>query len=263
VNGSPERFGSLGRHARVLLYHRFSEGSADGPGCIDAAAFDRQLASLSFMRWRPLSLDDYIRCGASSHPNRRFLLTIDDGYLSVLEIGAPILSARNVPAVVFVPPGCLGCNPPWLDAPSERLLNEQEVHELKAMGFDFGVHGMDHCLLNGLTDAELRRQIWDSREALADIIGERPRVFAYPGGQYDDRVSAAVARSGYEVAFAVSRASPGRLGVPRLEITGSERTLLIHLKLKSWYPRLPSVLSRHPRLRQAAHRLGERGAATD
>jgi peptidoglycan/xylan/chitin deacetylase (PgdA/CDA1 family) len=242
----------------VLLYHRFSRGSGDGPGCIDAAAFDRQLASLSFMRWRPLSLNDYIRCGASSHPNRRFLLTIDDGYLSVLQIGAPILSARNVPAVVFVPPGCLGWNPPWLDAPSERLLNEQEVHELKAMGFDFGVHGMDHSLLNGLTDAELRRQTWDSRQALGDLIGESPRAFAYPGGQFDGRVMAAVERAGYDIAFSVSRASRSRFGVPRLEITGSERTALIHLKLSSWYPWLPGVLSRHPRLRRAVRPVGLR-----
>ena len=52
----------------------------------------------------PISLDDWRAAanGGPPLPARPVLITFDDGYRSVLTLGAPILAAHNLPAAVFV-----------------------------------------------------------------------------------------------------------------------------------------------------------------
>src|SRR5262249_15362391 len=51
----------------------------------------------------PISLDDWRAAinGKAPLPPRPVLVTFDDGYRSVLTIGAPILASYRIPAVVF------------------------------------------------------------------------------------------------------------------------------------------------------------------
>jgi peptidoglycan/xylan/chitin deacetylase (PgdA/CDA1 family) len=210
-----------------------------------------------------MTLDSYIHAVRSADASaHRFLVTIDDGYASVLTFAAPILQSHRVSAVVFVPPGCLGELPPWLSLPRERLLNPYEIGELKAMGFRFGVHGMDHALLPGLTDAELHTQTRESRQALADIVGELPRAFAYPGGAYDERSMRAVQRAGYDIAFAVSDGAPGCHALERLEVRAGKSLVRFHAEISPYYRPLARLANRHPRMRTIVRRF-KRPSASD
>ena len=71
----------------------------------------------------PITLDDWreAAAGRTPLPPRPVLITFDDGYRSVARIGAPILAAHQLPAVVFV------CSDPianrrllWFDAVAAR-----------------------------------------------------------------------------------------------------------------------------------------------
>ncbi len=86
----------------------------------------------------PISLDDWraAAAGRSRLPERPVLITFDDGYASVARIGAPILAAHRLPAVVFV------CSEPiasrrllWFDAVAARD-GEAAVEPWKSRGYD-------------------------------------------------------------------------------------------------------------------------------
>jgi peptidoglycan/xylan/chitin deacetylase (PgdA/CDA1 family) len=53
----------------------------------------------------------------------------------------------------------------------------------------------------GLSDAELARELTDSRAALEDALGEPVTGFAYPYGAWDARCAAAVKAAGYAYAL--------------------------------------------------------------
>ncbi len=86
----------------------------------------------------PITLDDWrpAAAGRAPLPPRPVLITFDDGYRSVARIGAPILAAHQLPAVVFV------CSDPilrrrllWFDAVAARD-GEAAVERWKARDYD-------------------------------------------------------------------------------------------------------------------------------
>ncbi len=198
-----------------LAYRSFRRGPAkDDPHHLSVLEdrFRSQLAILAHRNLRLVDLDEYLVALDNAGATRCCLLTIDDGYASVLEIAAPILVERKHPAVLFVSPALLGA-----DTTPERIVSPDELLELTRLGFEIGAHGFDHRELTGLSDEELRRQCADAREHLADVLGRRPRAFSYPHGTFDTRACRAVAAAGYEVAFAVNR-SGGRYALPRVGV---------------------------------------------
>ena len=99
---------------RVLAYHRIDDPENEpdlDPGLISAtpAEFDAQLAALE-RACHFVSLDDLLAAhrGERALPPRSVLLTFDDGYADFARNAWPILSARRLPAVLFVPTGFPG-----------------------------------------------------------------------------------------------------------------------------------------------------------
>jgi hypothetical protein len=68
-------------------------------------------------------------------------------------------------------------------APPDLMMNERHVARLAAAGMDVGCHTASHPILATVPDAVARGEIADSAQQIADIIGRRPRSFAYPNGQ--------------------------------------------------------------------------------
>jgi peptidoglycan/xylan/chitin deacetylase (PgdA/CDA1 family) len=187
--------------------------------------FERQLALLARRRLHAVDLDGFLATHRSGGARRSYLLTVDDGYTSVLEIAAPILANRRHPALLFVSPALLG-----KETTPERIVSADELLELRRSGFEVGAHGLDHRELTGLSDEELRRQCAGAREHLGDILGTLPRAFSYPHGAFDTRACRAVAAAGYEVGFAVDR-SAGIYALPRIGVYGRDSPAVFRVKL--------------------------------
>jgi peptidoglycan/xylan/chitin deacetylase (PgdA/CDA1 family) len=185
---------------------------------------------------------------------------MDDGYRSVLTEAAPRLRAAGIPAVAFVCPGRFGGASAWMDETSdEPLLTADEVARLPEFGFEVGVHSMDHTRLPGVTAEELRRQVAESRDALAEVMGEPARAFAYPEGLWDAAAVGAVRDAGYEAAFSVDEGSD-RFTITRTAVNTRDSQLTFLTKLVPGFAGLERLSKGHPGLRRAAARLaGQRG----
>lgn len=252
-------------HARVLTYHGFGpRTAAQDPHAlfVDTPALEAQLRVLA--RWtRPLDLDGYLAGldAGRSWPARSSLVTIDDAYRSTLEVAAPRLAAAGIPSVLFVSPARLGGTSAWMpDMPDEPLLSADALADLGQYGMEVGVHGLDHTVLPGLAQRKLARQVEESRDLLADLVGYRPRVFAYPEGRWDPPAARAVAAAGYAAAFAVERGAPGRYTITRRPVTRLDRLSTFLVKLLPGYERAWVALDRTSWVRSVIGRLaGQRG----
>ena len=195
---------------------------------------DAQIQHLTRRGRRPIDLSVYLSGAA---PSRSFLMTFDDGYLSVLEHAAPRLRDAGVPAVVFVPAGMIGST---TDVP-ERILDERELRTLiDDYGFEVGAHGFDHRPLVGLDDDELRRQTAGARERLLDVLGKAPRAFAYPHGAVDARARSAVRDAGYQAGFATHE-DAGAYARSRVAVYRRDSTTMFRLKVRLAGPNLRTV----------------------
>jgi peptidoglycan/xylan/chitin deacetylase (PgdA/CDA1 family) len=81
---------------------------------------------------------------------------------------------------------------------------------------ELGSHSLSHPDLRKLDDAELSRQLEESKAAVEQITGRPCRTLAYPFGLYDERVVAAAGAAGYELAFAWLPGPWRPLEAPRL-----------------------------------------------
>jgi peptidoglycan/xylan/chitin deacetylase (PgdA/CDA1 family) len=94
-------------------------------------------------------------------------------------------------------------------------LSEDEARALHDAGMELGSHTMTHRDVLWLSDADLRREFVESREAVESITGEPCRTIAYPSGRHDARVERAARRAGYEAAFACVPGPWDRFAAPR------------------------------------------------
>lgn len=98
-----------------------------------------------------------------------------------------------------------------------------QVAELSARGHEIGAHSLSHALLPQCDDAELARELEQSRAEIASWRGGSVDSFCYPDGSHDERVVAATARAGFRLACTtrapVAGAALDLLRIPRIDIT--------------------------------------------
>ena len=117
-------------------------------------------------------------------------LTFDDGNSSDYAIAAPELRRRGLSGSFFVLAGKLG---------REGYLSSVQVRELSAEGFEIGSHGLNHVVWTNASNAELAREINDSKAILEDITGRSVQSAAVPFGLYDRHVLRELSRHDYHM----------------------------------------------------------------
>lgn len=94
-----------------------------------------------------------------------------------------------------------------LDSAVQEFMSWADVRALAAKGFDIGSHTVTHPILSQLSQADLRRELQESRACIEAQTGLPCNALAYPNGRSRDiaaNVLAATADAGYELAFTVS-----------------------------------------------------------
>jgi peptidoglycan/xylan/chitin deacetylase (PgdA/CDA1 family) len=249
---------------RVWLYHAFGERSAEQDPhnlFVPLDAFRDQVRHLLTTGWRPLDLDGWLaHLDGRSVARKSFLLTVDDGYVSVLDAAA-VLRELSVPSVLFVLAERLSGRSDWMPRmPDEPLLAAEDLCLLADGGMEIGAHGGDHTLLRNLDDGQLQRHTDDAAAVLQQVLGSRPRAFAYPEGVHDRAAVAAVARAGFSTAFSVhgrnvDGGTDRRFAVRRFDVNSTDTPRSFRLKASPWWPAAATVAARTPRLRATAHRV--------
>ncbi|MEA2419735.1 MAG: hypothetical protein QOE60_1941 [Thermoleophilaceae bacterium] len=191
----------------VLCYHAVSERF---PAALSVTpeAFERQLHLLSRAGYRGATFEDAMR----SRSGRTVAITFDDAYLSVLELGKPLLDAAGFPATVYAPTDYLDTPErplswdgieQWHGGEHERELLPMSWDQLGGLaegGWEIGSHTRTHPHLTEVDDETLRAELEESRATLEQRLGRPCRTLAYPYGDYDERVVAAAAAAGYAAA---------------------------------------------------------------
>jgi peptidoglycan/xylan/chitin deacetylase (PgdA/CDA1 family) len=210
----------------VLCYHAISEHwPADF--AVTPAALERQLQHVVDRGYRGVTFTAAV---TSPDPGRVVAVTFDDAFRSVLELAVPILDRLGLPATMFAPTAYVGTEQPmawpgideWLDSPysSELLpLSWEELRELSDAGWEIGSHSHTHPRLTQLDDAELGRELRDSKQECERQLARPCTSIAYPFGDVEERVVSAAARNGYRVGAALEVRSVQPLAWPRLSVT--------------------------------------------
>jgi peptidoglycan/xylan/chitin deacetylase (PgdA/CDA1 family)/GT2 family glycosyltransferase len=185
----------------VLMFHSLSfptERSLRNH-YLSPGRFSRFIRWLKRAGYKDLMPEEWL---AGTAPTRSVMLTFDDGYDDFYSEAFPILKQMNLKATVFVVVERIGQSNVWDEANAYRkrnLLSLAQIRELHRHGIQFGSHSLTHPFLTQLSNADLRREVADSKRRLEDFLGSEVSCFAYPYGDVDARVCWAVAEAGYRI----------------------------------------------------------------
>lgn len=224
----------------VLCYHAVSRDWPIGLA-VTPDALERQVVLLLRRGYTPVTFWQLVH----EAPTRSsFAVTFDDGWISVLREGLPVLERLGVPATVFVASGLVDTHEQplrgrvideWRDGPHRHelyCLCWEKLRLLAERGWEVGAHSMTHPLLTQVDDGRLDWELRESKRRCEEELGTSCRTMAYPTGDFDDRVEGAAAAAGYEAAAALPRRfeEPRPLAWPRISVQRRDGTLAFRLK---------------------------------
>ncbi|MFN2508025.1 MAG: polysaccharide deacetylase family protein [Chthoniobacterales bacterium] len=185
---SSAQFVGAGEAVPILTYH-----SLDDSGAVTSVApgdFQKHMRSLAHRRFTGINLRELLDGwdGAGTLPARPVVLTFDDGFTSVLEHAAPVLSELGFRATVFAVSGRCGQTNDWPhqapDIPRLPLLSWSELAQMAPVGFEIGAHTVTHRRLPDLPTEEARQEILDSKKMIEERLGCEVSTFAFPFGRF-------------------------------------------------------------------------------
>jgi peptidoglycan/xylan/chitin deacetylase (PgdA/CDA1 family) len=193
----------------VLCYHAVSD-SWEHQLAVEPSVLERQVRYLLRRGFSPVSAQE-----VAAGRGKLLHVTFDDGFHNVF--GAlEIFDRLGVRASVYA---CTSCAEDGRPFDGGNLADEARAHpeELATMSWDdlrglaergveVGSHTSTHPRLSQLEDAELARELQESKQRLEDELGRPCNFIAYPYGDEDERVRAATRAAGYLGAFSL----PGR-----------------------------------------------------
>ncbi|MCR4942607.1 MAG: polysaccharide deacetylase family protein [Campylobacter sp.] len=123
-------------------------------------------------------------------PKKWIALVIDDGYKSFYYRGLPVFAEYNFPFTLFV----------YVEASSKRYgdyMNFDQIKEVLKFG-DVQYHSYAHPHMVGLNDEKLTQDFNDGVATFEKYMGYKPKYFAYPYGEYDQKVLDKAKSFGFE-----------------------------------------------------------------
>ena len=229
AGGWEELQAEFGEKLAVLLYHRVGAPRAGTMASLTVAPrkFARDMRALKRWGYTAISAEDWqawVR-EAKPLPLKPVLITFDDAYDDLREHAFPMLEQLGLKATVFVVTGELGGRNAWDTARGHEelpLLAADALREWARRGIEFAAHSHTHADLRSLSPAEVAREAAMSKASLDDVMGKAPTSFAYPYGDMNTEVRAAVALE-FPVAFT---ADPG-LNILRTDLLALHRTMVL------------------------------------
>lgn len=170
-----------------LLYHRFDEEKYPSTS-ISSELFRQQLAYLKNNQYRVLKLSDAIKKLVSRIDSGKFIvITIDDAFNSFMDKGFPVLKEFGFPATLFINTETVG---------SGDYINWDNLKKLVNNGIEIGNHTHSHDYFLNM-DTVKRYEVFYEDVQLAQKTIElnlnvTPEVFAYPYGEFDERMKEVV-----------------------------------------------------------------------
>jgi peptidoglycan/xylan/chitin deacetylase (PgdA/CDA1 family) len=221
--------GSVTATVPILIYHSvrpYSESDtlAVRRYVVTPEQFEEELAYLKDDGFTSISFDDLVNHieNAGQLPSKPVLLSFDDDWESQYRYGLPLLQKYGFKATFYI----------WVSAVGRKNhMTWNEIRDLARNGMQIGCHSMTHPYLTQIKDDEaLQREILGSKNIIKAHTGVRVTTFAYPFGQYDERVVEAVKAAGFTSARStwpgVTHSKEGLFSLTGLIRTETEQTLV-------------------------------------
>lgn len=199
-----------------------------------------------------ISLDDAISMLESSAPvrGRYFAITFDDGFRNSLTNAAPILADFDAVAAFFCPTrfirnaGDDGTKARSHDghSPYVEYLDWEECRRLQAAGMTIASHTVNHARLSELSDAEVERELAESKATIEKELGT-PCVhfcppWGHPGSDFKPEREPEIARRlGYRSFFTTTRGKNKEKPAPFLVTRDHVIAVWGHYQLRYFFSR--------------------------
>jgi peptidoglycan/xylan/chitin deacetylase (PgdA/CDA1 family) len=182
----------------ILVYHSIAPHHAGQTTDqreldVDPAVFHAQMSYIAQAKHPVVSLSALVDAieGRVTLPERAVVITFDDGWQSQYEDAFRVLKQYGFTATFFIYTNAIGNGP--------AFMTWDEVEEMQKAGMTIGAHSRTHPELTK-KGVSLAKEIDGSRDDIQRNLGTTPDLFAYPYGDWDDRVAAAVRAAGFRAA---------------------------------------------------------------
>jgi peptidoglycan/xylan/chitin deacetylase (PgdA/CDA1 family) len=170
----------------VLMYHSIGENKEFFT--VKTEEFERQMKFLKDNHFEVISLEDLMNLNFKQ-AKKKVILTFDDGYEDNFLNAFPVLKKYNFPATIFISTALINKEVVARKETEFKILSEFQITEMIKSGvIKFGSHSHRHLKLTKLSDEEIEEELKTSKEILEKITGQKIISFAYPYGDYDERV---------------------------------------------------------------------------
>ncbi|MCX7698064.1 MAG: polysaccharide deacetylase family protein, partial [Candidatus Goldbacteria bacterium] len=203
----------------ILLYHKIvnDHEKTDDNFSISISTFKNHIEYLKNKNYVTISLNELLNYlfSKTKLPKNCIIITFDDSYKNILTLAKPILDNVGFKATVFVVSKSIGLYNFW-DNPDEQrkepCLDKDELLSLIKSGWDIGSHSLTHAHFFKITEDKIIKEIYGSKFDLEQTLKTDILSFAYPFGEYNNKIREFVIKAGYKLGFSIIS--------PALTVTG-------------------------------------------
>jgi poly-beta-1,6-N-acetyl-D-glucosamine N-deacetylase len=204
------------RSATIFSYSRFGDDELPSSS-IRVDQFEAHLRELTSGGYTVLPLSEIAEALRSERPlpDRAVGIAIDDTHRSVYREAWPRLQAAGLPFTLFIATDTV-------DRARTTHMTWDQVRELAAGGVEIGNQTASFAHLMDQEPAFVVGQIERASERIQAVLGRKPRLFAYPYGEYGNALRETVIGGGFLAAFGlhsgVAHPSSDRFALPRFTL---------------------------------------------
>jgi peptidoglycan/xylan/chitin deacetylase (PgdA/CDA1 family) len=202
---TPATFPQISDRARgakipIIMYHDIT-AIKDVDWDVTPEDLEKHFQMLQEGGYTPITMDrmvNHLRTG-SQLPEKPVLLTFDDNYTGQYKYAFPLLKKYNYPAVWSVHTRFVGTGGKKPKATWDQL------REMQKSGLvTIASHTVNHLNMVSLSDAEIEREVTDSKKVLEKELGIPIDYFTYPEGDFTERAKDKIKNAGYKAALTMS-----------------------------------------------------------
>ncbi len=203
--------------AHIFVYHRFGDTRYPSTNT-SIEILKKQFDYFKKNGYRVVPLKDLVKRvkEGKTIPDNWVVLTIDDGYRSFYENALPLFKEYRYPFTLFI----------YTGATENGYRDYMSWDQIKdTMGYgEIGLHSHTHPHMVSKSDNYLKEDFEKGLKLIQNRLGIKVAYFAYPYGEYDQRVKKIAENFGFEAIFnqnlgAVSNESD-LLDLDRIALTG-------------------------------------------
>tara|TARA_B100000029_G_scaffold478427_1_gene524478 strand:- start:370 stop:1434 length:1065 start_codon:yes stop_codon:yes gene_type:complete len=158
-----------------IMYHRFNESKYSSTN-IQMDIFDEHIKNIKSAGYDFLNPKMLSKIFFEEKLEKKFLVTIDDGYYSFYEHAWPYLKKNKIPFIIFISTEAVG---------KKGYMSWNQIKEIEKYDFvSIGNHSHSHDYLVNYEFDKFTKDINRSIDIFQNNLGYNPKFFSYPFGEW-------------------------------------------------------------------------------